>query len=69
MFSKENEFSAFLAKQWLSSSSVYKDSLLYMTEAYETNGMAIRMQQGCSVVRLNTVIKELRVLMYRKKHK
>ena len=40
MFSKENEFSAFAQKQWLSSPSVYNESLLYMTEAYETNWMS-----------------------------
>ena len=40
MFSKENEFNAFLSKQWLSTPSMYPDSMSYVIEAYETNWMS-----------------------------
>ncbi|WP_343084311.1 DegT/DnrJ/EryC1/StrS family aminotransferase [Blautia producta] len=40
MFSKENEFNAFLSKQWLSTPSMYPDSMSYVMEAYETNWMS-----------------------------
>ncbi len=40
MFSKNNEFSAFESKQWLSSPTMYADSMEYVMEAYQTNWMS-----------------------------
>lgn len=40
MFSKENEFKAFESKQWLSSPTMYPDSMEYVMEAYNTNWMS-----------------------------
>lgn len=40
MFSKENEFSAFESKQWLSTPTMYKDSMGNVMEAYEKNWMS-----------------------------
>ncbi len=40
MFSKNNEFSAFESKQWLSSPTMYADSMEYVMEAYKTNWMS-----------------------------
>lgn len=40
MFSKSNEFCAFESKQWLSSPTMYPDSMEYVMEAYKTNWMS-----------------------------
>lgn len=40
MFNKENEFSTFESKQWLSSPTMYSDSMEYVMEAYKTNWMS-----------------------------
>lgn len=40
MFTKENEFTAFQSKQWLSTPSMYEDSMEYVMEAYRTNWMS-----------------------------
>ena len=40
MFNKENEFEAFPEKVWLSTPSMYPDSMKYVMEAYETNWMS-----------------------------
>ena len=40
MFNKETEFEAFPEKVWLSTPSMYPDSMKYVMEAYETNWMS-----------------------------
>lgn len=40
MFNKENQFEKFDKKVWLSSPSMYKTSMQYVMEAYETNWMS-----------------------------
>lgn len=40
MFNKENQFEKFNRKVWLSSPSMYKTSMQYVMEAYETNWMS-----------------------------
>lgn len=40
MFSSENNFQPFESKVWLSSPTMYSDSMKYVMEAYETNWMS-----------------------------
>ncbi len=40
MFNRENDFEAFESKQWLSSPTMYSDSMEYAMEAYKTNWMS-----------------------------
>ncbi len=40
MFRKLNDFTAFESKQWLSTPSMYEDSMEYVMEAYKTNWMS-----------------------------
>lgn len=40
MFSNKNDFQPFESKVWLSSPTMYPDSMKYVMEAYETNWMS-----------------------------
>ena len=40
MFKKNNSFEKFPSKVWLSSPTMYSDSMKYVMEAYETNWMS-----------------------------
>jgi dTDP-4-amino-4,6-dideoxygalactose transaminase len=40
MFHKDNPIKPFESKVWLSSPTMYKDSMKYVMEAYETNWMS-----------------------------
>ena len=40
MYKKSNQFEKFEKKVWLSSPTMYPDSMCYVMEAYETNWMS-----------------------------